>query len=90
MQFMRFYLDVRQKTQTLFRLSDMMKLYYDEYRELWLVNSHAVGMAVALAYGFENDFVINTFSELAALFFVTILEFISTQMSEIKIHEKIP
>ena len=53
-------------------------------------NSHAVGMAVARAFGFEIDFVINLISGQAAGFSVIILKSILTSIFEIKIHEKNP
>ena len=45
-------------------------------------------MAVVQPYGFKIDFVRNPISGSAAGFFVMILKFILTPISEIKIHEK--
>ena len=51
-------------------------------------NSRAVGMAVALPYGFQIDFVRNPISGSASWFFIIILKFIFTPILEIKIHTK--
>ena len=52
------------------------------------INSYAGGLAVARPYDFEIDFVRDTIFGSAAWFFVIILKFIFTVISEIKIHEK--
>ena len=48
----------------------------------FMLNSHAGGMAVAQPYGFEIDFVRNPISGSAARFFVLILKFIFTPVTD--------
>ena len=53
-----------------------------------IINSHAVGMAVAQPLSFEIDFVRNLISGSATWYFVIILEFLLPAIFEIKVHVK--
>ena len=61
---------------------------YLNLKQSYHIDTYAGGMAVARPYGFEIDFVRNSFPGSTAWFFVIILKFIYTPIFEIKIHEK--